>query len=146
MRAPRIILILLALAALLGSCAHVKPGGSEQTFSLDEGQSAALSNGGRITFTNVINESRCPKGVQCIWAGTATARFRLVPHADRRDTVSVLAVLPGGVGKDDVANQLPVDTLGVSVTLAELLPYPVAGGMPAGTRHRALVRVRATGR
>jgi hypothetical protein len=145
MRTRSLILSLLALALALGSCAHVKAGGSEQTFSLDEGQSAGLNNGGRITFTNVVNESRCPQGVQCIWAGTATARFGLV-LADRRETVSVLAVLPGGVGKDDLANQLPVDTLGVSVTLAELLPYPVAGGTPAGTRHRALVRVRATGR
>jgi hypothetical protein len=53
-------------------------------------------------------------------------------------------VLPGGTGKDDVGNQLPVDTLGVSVTLAEVTPYPVAG-KEAG-RHRALVRVLSTAR
>ena len=131
--------ILCALA--LAGCAHAPSGGKTQTFSLDEGQSASLSNGGKITFANVVNESRCPTGVQCVWAGTATARFRLVPK-EGADPFDVVAVLPGGIGKDDVANLLPVDTLGVSVTLAELLPYPVANVKP--TKHRALVRVRPT--
>jgi hypothetical protein len=129
----------LALAVSAASCAHTPGGSKEQLLSLNEGQSAGLSGGGRLTFVNVVNESRCPTGVQCVWAGTATVRFRLAKAAG--DTpFDVLAVLPGGVGKDDVANQLPVDTLGVSLTLAELTPYPVAGKDPG--KRRALVRVR----
>ena len=128
------------MAALtLLSCASTPRGSKTQSFSLDEGQTGTLSNGGKITFANVVNESRCPKDVQCVWAGTATVRLRLVP-APGEPASDLLAVLPGGVGKDDLADQLPVDTLGVSVTLAELLPYPVAGQEPG--RHRALVRVR----
>ena len=133
----RLLSLLLVIA--LAGCAHAPSGGKTQTFSLDEGQTGHLSNGGKITFTNVVNESRCPTGVQCVWAGTATVRFHLVPSSGG-EAAEVLAVLPGGIGKDDVANLLPVDTLGVSVTLAELLPYPVANVKP--TRHRALVRVR----
>ena len=129
----------LLLALLAAGCAHTPQGGTTQSFSLDEGQSGTLSNGGKITFANVVNESRCPKDVQCVWAGTATVRFRLVPRPGEPAS-DVLAVLPGGVGKDDTANLLPVDTLGVSVTLAELQPYPVSGQEPG--RHRALVRVR----
>jgi hypothetical protein len=137
------LLGLICLVVLASSCAHVAGGGKAQTFSLDEGQSASLSNGGRITFANVVNESRCPTGVQCVWAGTVTARFRLVPSSGA-SAVDVLAVLPGGIGKDDVGNQLPVDTLGVRLTLAEVTPYPIAGKEPG--RRRALVRVESTAR
>jgi hypothetical protein len=134
----------LALVTTLASCAHVKGGGPAQTFSLNEGQRAGLNNGGSITFANVVNESRCPKGVQCVWAGTVTARFRLVP-ASGGEAVDVLAVLPGGVSKDDAAGLLPVDTVGVTITLLELTPYPVAGQDPKSVTHRALVRVRTGG-
>ena len=136
----KVLLATLLLAAVTG-CAHAPAGGKAQTFSLDEGQSGTLSNGGKITFANVVNESRCPTGVQCVWAGTATVRFRLVPRSGE-SAVDILAVLPGGIGKDDIANLLPVDTLGVSVTLASLEPYPVSGKEPG--RRRALVRVSPT--
>ena len=116
-------------------------GGPDQTLSLLEGQTAELARGGRLQFANVVNESRCPKDVTCIWAGTATVRLRLIPEPG--DTVDVLAVLPGGVAKEDVANQIPVDTLGTSLTLVELSPYPTAGG-GSGERRRALVRVGTT--
>jgi hypothetical protein len=31
----------------------------------------------RITFEGVSEDSRCPTGVQCVWAGDAAAAFRL---------------------------------------------------------------------
>jgi len=38
-----------------------------------------------VTFEAVVADSRCPTGVQCIWAGDAAVRLRLVmpnlPHA-----------------------------------------------------------------
>lgn len=141
----RSVAVALALVATLASCAHLKGGSPEQTFSLNEGQRAELNNGGSITFANVVNESRCPKGVQCVWAGTVTARFKLVPRSGG-ETVDVLAVLPGGVSKDDAAGLLPIDTLGVTVTLLEVTPYPVAGQDPKSVTHRALVRVRTASR
>ena len=131
----------LLLALLAGAaCAHAPAGGKAQTFALDAGQAGTLSGGGRIVFANVVNDSRCPRFAKCAWAGTVTVRFRLVPAASRGDTASVLCVLPGGVARDAAGEQLPVDTLGVRITLLELTPYPVAGE-PATGRPRALVRV-----
>jgi hypothetical protein len=133
----------IALALALSSCAHApRPQrGSAQLFALNEGQTANLSNGGRLTFMNVVNESRCPKGTNCVWAGTATARFRLQPDPHSRDGADVLAVLPGGVGRADAAGQLPVEARGATITLIELTPYPISGGRTAEGRRRALVRV-----
>ena len=128
-------------AAALASCAHSPKGAADQTLSLLEGQTAELTRGGRLQFANVVNDSRCPKGVTCVWAGTATVLLRLIPTTG--ETLNVLAVLPGGVAKDDVANQIAIDTLGTSLTLAELEPYPTAGA-DKSERSRALVRVGST--
>jgi hypothetical protein len=137
MRAAGFVVAVL-VAGTLASCAHAPKGAADQTLSLLEGQSAELTRGGRVQFANVVNDSRCPKNVTCVWAGTATVLLKLIPEAG--DTVNVLAVLPGGVAKDDVANQIAIDTLGTSLTLVELEPYPVAGAS-GGERKRALVRV-----
>jgi len=134
----------IAVLVSLTSCSQAPAPGSapeEKTLSLAEGQSASIANGGRVTFANVVNESRCAKGVTCVWAGTATARFQLIPSAGSSE-VDVLAVLPGGVSKDDIANLLPVDTLGVRLTLVELLPYPEAGKEPG--KRRAVLKVLPT--
>ena len=37
----------------------------------------AKVEGLQITFEGVSEDSRCPTGVQCMWAGDATATFRL---------------------------------------------------------------------
>ncbi|MEP7027819.1 MAG: hypothetical protein ABI960_04415 [Candidatus Eisenbacteria bacterium] len=131
--------LLLALSA--AACAHAPGGGRDQVLALDRGQAGLLDGGGRIVFANVVNDSRCPRGATCIWAGTATAHLQLVLDPQSGDTVSVLAVLPGGVLRQDVGAQLPVDTLGMRITLLELLPYPEAGAERAVVRPRAIVRV-----
>jgi hypothetical protein len=135
----------VGLAAALGiglaSCAHTPHGGKAQTFALDAGQAGRLNSGGRIVFANLVNDSRCPRGAQCAWAGTVTARFTLVPDPGQPESTSVLAVLPGGVSRAEAVGALPVDTLGVRITLLELTPYPEVGGAHAGARPRAIVRV-----
>ena len=134
-------LSLAALALLTASCAHAPAGGKGQVLALDRGQVGRLDNGGRLVFANVVNDSRCPKGAQCVWAGTATVHLQLVPDPAVPDTVNLLAVLDGGEPRAEAGAQLPVDTLGVRITLLDLAPYPVVGRRPAGARPRATIRV-----
>ena len=143
MTRPFPVLALLFVVSLTACSKAPAPGSApeEKLLSLSEGQSASIAHGGRVTFANVVNESRCAKGVTCVWAGTATVRFKLVPSAGSSE-IDVLTVLPGGIAKDDIANLLPVDTLGVRLTLTELTPYPEAGKDP-GKRH-ALLKVLPT--
>ena len=43
-----------------------------QEFSLRVGQQAALAGGRfRVRFASVLNDSRCPADVTCVWAGNA---------------------------------------------------------------------------
>ena len=45
---------------------------------LAPGESADLGSGRTLKFTRVQNDSRCPKKVQCVWAGEVTLAFNLV--------------------------------------------------------------------
>jgi len=137
----RLALVFLALGFALASCAHAPAGGKGQVLALDRGQVGRLDGGGRLVFANVVNDSRCPKGAQCVWAGTATVHLQLVPDPAVPDTVNLLAVLDGGEPHAEAAAQLPVDTLGVSITLLELAPYPTVGRGTSGVRPRATIRV-----
>lgn len=44
---------------------------------LAAGESADLGSGRTLKFARVQNDSRCPKSVQCVWAGEVTLAFEL---------------------------------------------------------------------
>jgi hypothetical protein len=44
---------------------------------LAAGESADLGSGRQLKFLRVQNDSRCPKDVQCVWAGEVTLAFEL---------------------------------------------------------------------
>ena len=49
-----------------------------QTFKLERGKTAAIPDRDlRIQFEAVSEDSRCPTGVQCVWAGDARVVLRL---------------------------------------------------------------------
>lgn len=43
-------------------------------------------NGVRITLNKIVQDSRCPVGVQCIWAGSVTANITLKSDTDSETT------------------------------------------------------------
>ena len=50
------------------------------------GQQVGLSDGSRLTYIRLINDSRCPLDVQCVWAGDAEIALRFQPaHATAQD-------------------------------------------------------------
>jgi hypothetical protein len=46
-----------------------------QTFTMHAGERVALADSSTLRYVRVINDSRCPPGVQCIWAGDAEVAF-----------------------------------------------------------------------
>ena len=42
-----------------------------------------------LTFDKVLNDSRCPTGVQCIWAGNATVAVTAMTTASRPQTLNL---------------------------------------------------------
>ncbi|WP_240099686.1 hypothetical protein [Thermomonas flagellata] len=55
------------------------PAAAARTLVLDVGETATLDDGSRLTYLRLVNDSRCPPGVQCIWAGDAEIALRWQP-------------------------------------------------------------------
>lgn len=55
------------------------PAPAARTLVLGVGEAATLADGSRLTYLRLVNDSRCPPGVQCIWAGDAEIALRWQP-------------------------------------------------------------------
>jgi len=60
----------------LAACAAPAAPRPAATFTLAPGASATLAPGVTLTF-EAADDSRCPAGVQCIWAGALSYRFSI---------------------------------------------------------------------
>jgi hypothetical protein len=90
-----------------------------QRFELKVGESARMqSEPLQIGFEDVVSDSRCPKGEQCIRAGNAEIRVWLQKGSDARVTRE-LRTSEGDDEGTSVASYL--------LRLEDLAPYPVAG-------------------
>lgn len=79
----------------------------------------------RIEFENIINDSRCPEGVQCFTAGDVSLEVHIVtPTAELRSEMSL------------VGN--PVFSFdGYKLELISVAPYPKAGETTPTEKYRA---------
>lgn len=70
-----------------------------------------------VGFTEVLEESRCPEGVDCLWAGNAKIQISLQTPPLERMTMAEL----------NTNTQFPVSVEydGREITLVELRPYPI---------------------
>lgn len=90
----------------------------DQPFTLKVGQTASIpAEKVTVKFVAVSEDSRCPKGEQCITAGNA----RIVLEVAVGSNSPERAELNLGRG----SSEAPVGSL--EVTLLDLQPYPVSG-------------------
>lgn len=88
-------------------------------FELTVGESARLQGEQLlIGLEDVLSDSRCPKGEQCIRAGDATVRVWLQKGSDARVTRELRTTETDDEG---------VSVLNYAVRLEGLAPYPIAG-------------------
>lgn len=92
------------------------------TFTLKEGETQFFSNlKMNITFKNVAEDSRCPEGTQCIWAGVGVAEITFMGLYTRPATFKIATTdLP------DKNLHNKVQFLGHEFTLEKLSPNPIA--------------------
>ncbi|MGI9174870.1 MAG: hypothetical protein ACR2GR_06090 [Rhodothermales bacterium] len=145
-------LFLLLLITLAGCDLFWNSGDSDPTsarlgepFWIDYGETAALDDGAlRITFDGTLNDSRCPKNVDCIWEGEAQIQLRLVQGTGQRDSLSL--AIPGLVSVP-YTEHVFVAKASYQFKLLQLDPYPSAddaGGKLStseASRYRALLLV-----
>ena len=59
--------------------AGASPASDGSTVSLGLGQSALLADNSLLTYTRLVNDSRCAPDVQCVWEGDAEIALRWRP-------------------------------------------------------------------
>lgn len=105
--------ILAALLIAMFGCSQsvTGPDASGQV-SLRYGQSATVK-GTRVSFADVVDDSRCAKDVVCAWAGDAAIKLESGTESVVLHTNPSVGPSTGKVG-------------GVTVTLIEVKPEPVS--------------------
>lgn len=102
MRAHWLALLILAGVACAGSGAAVgssSPAATKvvaigQDFDLAPGQTAVVDGGAlSVTFVKVAQDSRCPTGVQCVWAGDGAVSLTASTPSAGKDTVTLHTTL-----------------------------------------------------
>ena len=117
---------MLAAVACAGSGAAVgsnnpvasKDVATGQDFDLAPGQTAIVDGGAlSVTFVKVAADSRCPTGVQCVWAGDGAVSLRAGTPGAGEDTATLHTTLTPKAAKAG-----PYE-----ITLVGLKPYPKQG-------------------
>ena len=87
----------------------------EQEFKLKIGESAkSKPEGLEVEFDSVAEDSRCPKGVNCVWAGNAKIILKVKKDAAK----------PANVELNTNINPQTSRYLEYELRLKELRPYP----------------------
>ena len=111
----RVCVVLLSVG-FFWSCSG-DPTGPEvgESFTLEPGEGVTLeSDGIGVRFMQVLEDSRCPTRVQCVWAGDAAVVVELAPQAGD----AAEHTLHTNVGQKSIV-------LGrYELSLLELSPYP----------------------
>ena len=107
----RFRLLALTVAALLGACTTVPEPSPDGIARARLGERVYV-DGPAVTPLEVLEDSRCPKNVQCFWEGQLRLKVRV--HLGARDELRELTL-----GQ-------PVHVADGNIELVEALPEPVA--------------------
>ncbi len=116
------LMSIVALCFIFQSSAFASPipiilTGDESSIDLKIGETIDISNF-QITLVNILDDSRCPTDVTCIWEGTVSAEIKMIKDGESRGTY----VIPIGLA-DGIESQLIDDFY---VMLYDVKPYPVS--------------------
>jgi hypothetical protein len=99
-----------------------------ETFTLRAGHQKRVARGElTIKFVNVIEDSRCPVGVNCIQAGNAKIQIKVT---DRRGQTKTMEL---STNKDPKGDRLGP----YAINLVSLAPQPTKDGKPTRSRYTA---------
>jgi hypothetical protein len=127
------VLLVFALAGCNHMDSPTEPGGSSlrplsQSVTLSPGQEVSIGGGFTLRCDRVHDDSRCPRGAQCVWEGdvsvdivvrseNASFRFTLTAHSPR------------------------VSVLGFGLELKTVTPEPVLGQPIPADAYQATIEV-----
>ena len=129
--------LVLALASGCSSSQPAPGSASQETQTATTGEPFVLAQGNAVQvaghslrFVDVVEDSRCPTGVTCVWGGRAKVRLS-ASDPDGNEASQVLTLAYDGMTTDES----PEWTVGgVVVELLALNPYPGSGSAQGAAR------------
>jgi len=76
-----VVTSIVALAACTTVAAPAPAVVDGAPFALTPGEQVQVAGGGTLRYLRLVNDSRCPPDVQCIWAGDAEIALKWQPVA-----------------------------------------------------------------
>ena len=125
----RIVLATVAASAACRAAPETNPAAPlNESFAVDATARAITPGILRVALTDVPEDSRCPTGVQCVWAGRARVRLRV-------DSANVQRAIELRTDSATTA------VFGHTLMLDSVLPRPVAGQQIPKDRYRVWVHL-----
>lgn len=126
----RAVPLILASALALSGCKKKQP---EDTTAPVESAGCALQApcdlGGVIATVTAINDSRCPEGAQCMWAGDAVVTVTVGQQTLELHSNPEVGSSQAAISEDS------------TLVLEDVLPYPSVSGPPADADWRVKLSV-----
>jgi uncharacterized Zn finger protein len=124
-----LLTVLLSMLLLVSGCA--KPGEDQvnlnKEFTLSIGQSAVVSGENlSVKFIDVLSDSRCPRGITCVWAGEASSLVEITYN----DATYSKTLTVSGSTENTITNFANYDLR------FNIQPYPEAGKQIAKKDYR----------
>lgn len=127
--------ILLFALAIVPSVVSANHSASVKEIQVGIGQTKKAGKV-KVKFAEVIEDSRCPEGTQCIWAGNAKVKLVVNVNGGRAETIEL------NTGSGNTAAIVN----GYSIELVSLTPARKAG-IPTGPRsYRARLQINLAGK
>ena len=111
------ILLLVTFAFLFGAIQMSSAQTEKDPIKLKPTEQATIENSDvKIKFLSVIEDSRCPEGVTCIWAGNAKIKIEVSCNSRKEEFEINTNLGPKGASFD-----------GYAINLVDLSPVPKEG-------------------
>ncbi len=118
-------LLLLSLL-LISSLASAQPKAAptpQIAIKLEQGTSITLK-GKIISFETVIEDSRCPKYTNCVWAGQAVVQLKVT---NQKGLETQRKIIIGAAKGNESENRVLYKNGNYTIEVIDLLPYPEEG-------------------
>jgi len=75
-----------------------------------------------IKFTEVMEDSRCPTGVQCVWAG----RIKIKAEVSEKGKTTIKEIIFGQANADESDSKILYTSDKFTLTAEKIIPYPTS--------------------
>lgn len=142
--------LLLTFGGVTTTVAPPQPS-ADSAFLLNYREAAAVANGNvRVTFADLLDDSRCPADVTCAWAGEVGVAIEMQVDGQPPELIELGGMTDNrGFVEPAAAGRTPTNVAtvaGYEIELLSVTPYPAtAAALPQAAEYQVSLVVRTAG-